>query len=284
MLESPRGLSGAALEALAALEQRVLAADGGRLKLEWGMLRERSGEEVDDLLWWDGEQLAGFVGLYSFGSSVELSGMVDPAARRRGVGARLLEAALALCRERASEQVLLVVPRSSLGARRLALAHAGTLDHSEHAMALVDDPAPGPSDPRTRLRPAGASDGAELSRILETAFGHPVPPLDPETDSAAGRTLMVEVEGEAIGTVRLTRDGDAAGVYGLAVDPAWQGRGIGRDVLRRVCVQLREEGACRIGLEVLVDNDRALGLYSSIGFTAVAIEDYYDLPLAPSQS
>lgn len=64
-------------------------------------------------------------------------------------------------------------------------------------------------------------------------------------------------------------------MYDLAVDPAWQGRGIGRDVLRRVCLLLREEGAQRIGLEVAVDTDRALGLFTSIGFTEVATEDYY---------
>jgi ribosomal protein S18 acetylase RimI-like enzyme len=42
---------------------------------------------------------------------------------------------------------------------------------------------------------------------------------------------------------------------------------------------LREEGAARVHLEVSVDNDRALGLYTSIGFTQMITEDYYALPL-----
>jgi ribosomal protein S18 acetylase RimI-like enzyme len=50
-------------------------------------------------------------------------------------------------------------------------------------------------------------------------------------------------------------------------------------VLRRVCQQLRAQGAQQIGLEVAVDNDRALGLYTSIGFTPVTTEDYYVLPI-----
>ena len=34
------------------------------------------------------------------------------------------------------------------------------------------------------------------------------------------RTLLAEVAGCAVATVRVTRDGDSAGVYGFAVDPA----------------------------------------------------------------
>jgi ribosomal protein S18 acetylase RimI-like enzyme len=45
-----------------------------------------------------------------------------------------------------------------------------------------------------------------------------------------------------------------------------------------VCEQLRADGARRIGLEVAVENDRALGLYTSVGFEAVTTEDYFTLP------
>ena len=79
-------------------------------------------------------------------------------------------------------------------------------------------------------------------------------------------------------TVRLTRNGEEAGIYGLAIDPTWQRQGIGRAVLRQVCEQLRQEGVRRVGLEVAVDNERALGLYTSIGFRAITVEDYYTIP------
>jgi len=42
VLTLPHGLSPAELTAVADLEQRVIAADGGRLKLEWPTLRARS--------------------------------------------------------------------------------------------------------------------------------------------------------------------------------------------------------------------------------------------------
>ena len=68
-------------------------------------------------------------------------------------------------------------------------------------------------------------------------------------------------------------------MHGFVIDPAHQGRGIGRDVLRRACVELRARGASRVALEVAVENERALGLYTSIGFQPVLTEDYYRLPL-----
>ena len=51
------GLSPATLDAIADLERCVVAADGGRLKLEWNALRCRSGQDVEDILWWDGQRL-----------------------------------------------------------------------------------------------------------------------------------------------------------------------------------------------------------------------------------
>ena len=105
MLEQALGLSPRALDAIAELERSVVAADGGRLKLEWGRLRRRAGDRVEDLLWWDRDRLIGFLGIYGFGSSLELAGMVAPDARRRGIGTALLDAAVPLCRARDVRQV-----------------------------------------------------------------------------------------------------------------------------------------------------------------------------------
>lgn len=280
MVEFARALTAGALAALAGLEERTSAADGGRLKLEWGTLRARAGVDVEDLLWWDGERLLGFLGLYTFGPpSVELVGMVDPAARRRGIGGALLDAALPLCRERGLGPALLVVPRTSMAGRALALGRGATLDHSEHALVLHGPPAEGPSDPRVTVRTAGSADVPELSRLLAAAFGSAPGHLAGRLDSESERTLVVQLDGDPVGTVRLTVEGDRGGVYGFAVDPIHQGRGIGRDVLRRVCHQLRRDGVGRIDLEVEVANDHALALYTSLGFVRVTTEDYFALPL-----
>jgi hypothetical protein len=68
VLEQAPGLSSRALQAIADLERLVVDADGGRLKLEWGTLRARSGDQVEDLLWWEDGRVLGFLGVYAFGS------------------------------------------------------------------------------------------------------------------------------------------------------------------------------------------------------------------------
>jgi YVTN family beta-propeller protein len=164
MIELARGLSPGDLRELAALETRALAVDGGRLKLEWQVLRARAGQDVEDVRWWEGNRLLGFLGLYAFGVPiVEMAGMVDPAARRRGIATKLLAAALPICRERGYQRALLVTPRGSAAGRAFAHHQAAVLEHSEHVLVLLDAPIEGPTDPRIALRTATSADAPELS-------------------------------------------------------------------------------------------------------------------------
>jgi GNAT superfamily N-acetyltransferase len=120
------------LSSVRRLEQRTVARDGGRLKLEWATLE--AGRVRRAALACEDSELLGFVGRYQFAdATAELVGMVDPAMRRHGVGATLLHAMLAECAELGDSDVLLVVPRSSVDGRCLALAH-GVYDHSEYAI------------------------------------------------------------------------------------------------------------------------------------------------------
>jgi ribosomal protein S18 acetylase RimI-like enzyme len=278
VLEQAAGLTSGALQAIAELERRVVEADGGRLKLEWDNLLGRTGDGVEDLLWWDGERLLGFLGIYGFGDSPELAGMVAPDARRRGIGSALLDAAVPLCRERSDRQPLLVVPRQSIGGQRLALRRGGTLDHSEHHLVLSGDPSGGLHEPEISLRPATATDVPVVVSLLEQGFGRPGPD---DLGDRLERTALIELRGAVVGTLFLERDdNEEARIFGFVVEPSLQGRGIGRAGLRQACDQLRADGARRIGLDVDVANDRALGLYTSIGFTPVTTEDYFALPVS----
>lgn len=280
MLEYAHGLTATALEAIADLERRVVSADGGRLKLEWGVLRSRPADEVRDLLWWEDDRLIGFLGIYGFHwQHLEVTGMVDPQARRRRIGRALFDAALPLCREQHKARLLLVVPRSSPGGEGFARGYGMTFDHSEHALTLVQRPDPVPADPRIELRAATADDISALSRLYDDGFhdgGH-VDPTRLATERS--RTLLIEREGEAVGTISVSRDRTRGAIHAFVVGSAWRGRGIGREVLRRVCQEQFDTGATRVELEVEVENELALGLYTSIGFELAATDDYYELIL-----
>ncbi len=61
----------------------------------------------------------------------------------------------------------------------------------------------------------------------------------------------------------------------IEVHPAWRGHGIGGALLERAEESARAAGARLIGLHVRVDNDTAIRLYESRGYTQRGREEYY---------
>lgn len=58
----------------------------------------------------------------------------------------------------------------------------------------------------------------------------------------------------------------------LAVDPAAQGRGVARALMREAESWAREHGFNRVSLNVWVQNERARGLYEHLGFGAETLQ------------
>ena len=282
MLSEARGLDDLQLAAVADLERRVVTHDGGRLKLEWGVLRRRSPDEVNDVLFWEQGTLVGFAGLYQFGLPAEVAGMVDPTVRRRGIGSALLRRLAAEAAGRGLDRALVVVPRSTGAGAAFARSCGGTLGHSEHFLVLGALASAERPQADVVVRPATSEDVGEMRRILAEAFGTPSEDHPTDPDDRTQQQLVIEQSEAVVGALRLNHDGGTTGIYGFAVDPARQGRGIGRDVLGRVCAELRRDPERRVTLEVAVHNDRALRLYTSVGFEPTATEDYYLVP-APLQ-
>jgi ribosomal protein S18 acetylase RimI-like enzyme len=263
------------LAAVRGLERLVVEHDGGRLKLEPGVL---ASGPVDAALWWVDGRLVGFAALYAFGPpDVEIAGMVAPQVRRQGIGTALLDALLPRAREGGFTRALLVTPATTAAGRAFALSRGAELSHSEHFLVLGLTPYGGPSRRGVRTRQAVEADLPELRRVLGAAFGSEPPADSLLRDLPA--TQVIELDGLPVGTLRLEQDEERVGVYGFAVDPARQGQGIGREVLGRTCRALRAQGVKRITLEVETENANALGLYTSLGFVPEAGEDYWALLL-----
>ncbi len=82
-------------------------------------------------------------------------------------------------------------------------------------------------------------------------------------------------DGELVGYAGIAVTGPEAEVHTLAVDPAHQGRGIGRTLLREL---LAQAPGATVFLEVRTDNEPAIALYRSEGFTVVGTRRAYYRP------
>ncbi|AUI65146.1 MULTISPECIES: ribosomal protein S18-alanine N-acetyltransferase [Glaesserella] len=68
---------------------------------------------------------------------------------------------------------------------------------------------------------------------------------------------------------------DEATLFNIAVDPAYQGKGYGKQLLQALVEQLKQKQITTLWLEVRVSNTKALQLYSALGFNEVTIRKNY---------
>jgi ribosomal protein S18 acetylase RimI-like enzyme len=115
-----------------------------------------------------------------------------------------------------------------------------------------------------RIRGSGVSTRAGLSEIIgsiEPALG----------------LFVEEANGKAAATGICVHDGDLAGLFEIATDPAQRGRGHGRRLVLSAMKWALGRGAAFAWLQVEADNEPAIALYRSIGF-AEAYRYHYRSP------
>lgn len=90
------------------------------------------------------------------------------------------------------------------------------------------------------------------------------------------KTLVYRTEGKIASAIRIDETPCQFALYGFAVAPDFRGRGLGRRVLHQVLRQLAEKRK-QIYLEVESENQPALKLYESSGFSRIAQFDYFEM-------
>ena len=89
---------------------------------------------------------------------------------------------------------------------------------------------------------------------------------DFEAQAAAGQVSVVEVAGQLVGLIVMSREADHLFIENVAVWPAHQGRGHGRRLLRHAEREARRLGLEEIRLYTEVRMTENLALYPAIGY------------------
>ncbi|WP_078120749.1 ribosomal protein S18-alanine N-acetyltransferase [Thiosocius teredinicola] len=133
------------------------------------------------------------------------------------------------------------------------------------------------NDPIPLIRPMGAEDLDAVLVVEHNAYTHPWSVGIMRDCLRVGYSCWVcEVGNELVGHAVMSVAIGEAHLLNICVDPQWQGRGVGRRLLRRMFRIARERDADTMFLEVRDTNLGARGLYESEGFGEIGRRrDYY---------
>jgi ribosomal protein S18 acetylase RimI-like enzyme len=87
-------------------------------------------------------------------------------------------------------------------------------------------------------------------------------------EANASAMSVIELDGEPIGRLRVTRDTEQVHLAGIQLLPAVQGRGVGTAIIDQLKAEAEAAGV-PLTLSVEHDNPRARALYERLGFVEV---------------
>jgi mycothiol synthase len=276
------------------LLDRATAADGVAPVSEQAVLSLTTAGTARHLLALRDDTIAGYVNLVpAHGEHSAMTEVaVDPAARDHGIGTQLVATALAEGGSGTRVWAHGNRPPAQAVAARLDLATVRELWQMRRPVATPELPELTVPQ-RIALRTySGPADDAELLRVNNAAFAwHPEqggwterdiearrnePWFDPEglflaTDAAEPGRLL----GFHWTKVHYDEDPVVGEVYVVGIDPAAQGRGLGRLLTLAGLHYLRERDLAEVLLYTEADNIAAVNTYTRLGFSPAHIDVAY---------
>jgi len=126
-----------------------------------------------------------------------------------------------------------------------------------------------------RIRGAWPGDAHRMGEIARAAYEKYVPRIgrapapmtaDFAAEIAAGRVVVIEADGKVAGYMIAWPEADAYSIDNIAVDPAWQGRGLGRQLMDHGEHEARRNVLAAVRLYTNAAMTENLALYARMGF------------------
>lgn len=283
-------------ERVKSLETVCYAKQKTDLKLELDFKRHQKkssiiNEIMVEFLYYENKILVGYLGLCNFGgNTVEISGMVHPKFRRKGIFKKLYLIAKEEWQRISPSEVLALCDHTSITGLAFINSVGAEYASSEYKMCLnketLEDDYTYTDSHVIKLRLATSEDAAEIDNQTSVYFGMPQKDsYDKEVKVDIEKTFiqlednfisyMAEIKGKIIGKIHISVNDNEGFIYGVGVLPVFRGKGYGREILVATLDILKEKNVDNIFLEVETQNKNALALYESCGFEEISVMDYY---------
>ena len=105
--------------------------------------------------------------------------------------------------------------------------------------------------------------------------------MDADVAANSDGIFVYEDNGTVIGyiTTRIDHESKIGGIPNLAVLPGHQGKGVGKDLMKAAFDYFEEQGMAVAKIETLDQNDIGQNFYPRSGFTEIARQIHYAMPL-----
>lgn len=218
-------------------------------------------------------------------SEAELFGLTHPAHRRKGCFRALVRTAAETAKSFGIPDLLFLCERTSESGKRAISTLGASLDFTEYRLrydrARSTEQRSVPDG--LTLREASPRDLDDMAAISSACFSEPPEQtrhfLIRSMEAENRAQYIVHLSGVPAGICATGMQEGETTIFGLAVLPALQNKGIGRGIIALILQDLFARGAAEILIDVDSTNARALHLYQSVGFVVETVIDYYRLPV-----
>jgi len=272
------------------MEVKYLEKDCGEKRLlnlqpssDW--LDQSLNRQVHNFLYYKSNLLVGYLISSSFSpDEVEITGMVNPHYRRRGIFNLMLNEAIRKNDNSSIQRLLVVCKKEHYAAQSLLKKLKAVYVFSEYQMKLEENIQLEVLPSGFTIRKAKSKDFPQLIYMDAQSLSFPqgvsfsFSNIRSNSDNNSHSCYIAELWKQVIGKIIIIKQGDRAFISDFNILPEYRGRGFGRALLIGAIVRIRNEEQINcVLLEVAAENQPALYLYETCGFRVVTTYNYYEL-------
>lgn len=245
--------------------------DGYLAKLHWSILENRTTGALNDILYFIGDKLVGYLALFAFElHEAEISAMVHPEHRRCGIFKQLFAEALLAAKIRRFKSLVAICPKKALAIRHY-LEH-GKTDCFLQQIQMITTEVPKIPVPRVQLVVVETSDIPIIAKMgaqcFKSTYDENLQRFSSDYKEPNRRIFLLSTTDHPnIGKIHVRYEEDrSVFIHDLCILPKFRGKKYALAMLVNTMQLLHKKGHRVFMLDVECNNPHALILYQKCGF------------------